>query len=209
MTFADIVRIVVRRWPIVLVITLAGAVLGGGFAARAGTTYTATSTLIINPSPTASRADLVATNSYIQSRMDSYRSMATTSKVLGPVAERLNLGGDNDVASMITVQVPTNSTMVSIAAESPNRQQAVSLSNEVVRSLSSAIREVSPSPNANAPVVQVVVLQNADDAVTRSQPPLALSIIAGLIVGLIVGVIACHVADLVNSSRRRQTVSRS
>lgn len=119
MTFADIVRIVVRRWPIVLVITLAGAVLGGGFAARAGTTYTATSTLIINPSPTASRADLVATNSYIQSRMDSYRSMATTSKVLGPVAERLNLGGDNDVASMITVQVPTNSTMVSIAAESP------------------------------------------------------------------------------------------
>lgn len=202
MTFADIIRIVVRRWPIVLAMTVAGAILGGGIAARANTDYSATASLIINPSASAARSDLSATSTYIQTRMETFRSLATTAKVLTPVRDRLNVGSDESLDSKLTVDVPTNSAIISITAQDPDRDRAVTIADSVISSLTTAIREVSPAPQGGGSIVDVAVIQGAGDGVSHGQASPVIAALIGAVIGLALSVTAVRVSELARPRRR-------
>lgn len=163
-------RLVVRRWPIILAVTVVGVLLGGLYAMRGSVTYSATAFLIINPSPTSTRSDLESTNGYIQSRMETFRTLASTAKVLSPVRHQLKMdAAGEDLGSMIAVDVPTNSSVMSITATSPDPSRAELVADTFLSSLGAAVKDVSPSQRSGEPVVEVVVVQKAADTLTRNQ----------------------------------------
>lgn len=203
MTAADVLRLVVRRWPIVVAVTLVGVALGGLYAMRSAATYSATSSLIINPSPTSTRSDLESTNAYIQSRMETFRTLASTAKVLFPVREQLKMdAAGEDLSSMISVDVPTNSSVISITATSPDPARAEVVADAVLSSLGAAVKDVSPSQRSGEPVVDVLVVQKATDAVTKNERSLTTWLGLGGLAGLTAGVGVSRVLDVVRPPRR-------
>ena len=82
MTLRDYVLIVARSWIVVVVTVIVGLVTAGILALAATPTYTASAQVLFTGHATTSGQDLAYVGNYVQSRMQTYKNLGTSTSLL-------------------------------------------------------------------------------------------------------------------------------
>lgn len=151
MTIQRCFALVQERWRTALLTSL--LVLAAAAAAIWVQTpvYQASASVFVRTGASGDVFDRTEASDYAVQRITTYADLATSPLVLDPVIEALDLHTDADsLASVLTVQIPEDSLLLTISAEDTDPEQAARIANLVAASLRtevSGLESVSgPSP---------------------------------------------------------------
>lgn len=190
----DYVQVVRRRWAIVVIATLVGALLGGAYAATEEVQYTSTSQLFVAIAD-QNGSDPLQAGQAAQQRLVSYASLATGQAVTQGVIDQLNLDETTgDVAGRITVQYPPGTVLLNITTTGDSAAQARELNGAVDDQLQAVVRRLESVPGGGTPGASLSVVDPPSEGTAGGRSSL-LMIILGLIAGLVVGTVIALVRD--------------
>src|SRR3954467_10379294 len=146
MSLNEYVAALRKRWYLLVVVALLGALAGFGYAHTKPTEYKATSKVFVSLSRGSTAQELVQGTTYTQNLIQSYAELATLPVVLNPVLDRLGMEGSvKSLSHSVTARNPLNTVIVQIAATAGTGARAADIANAVAEQLSSTITELSPS----------------------------------------------------------------
>ena len=197
MTIQRCFALVQERWRTALLASL--LVLAAAAAAIWVQTpvYQASSSVFVRTGASGDVFDRTEASDYAVQRITTYADLATSPLVLDPVIESLDLHTDADsLASVLTVQIPEDSLLLTISAEDTDPEQAARIANLVAASLRT---EVSGLESASGP--SPIHLTTVAPALPSEQParpdlPLLLgfaalaAVVAGIASALVRGALA-------------------
>jgi capsular polysaccharide biosynthesis protein len=126
---ADYGRVLRRRWPAVLALTVVGLLIAGAVIALAPKTYTATAQVSVSGLPTDTRP---AKGSGTGVDMDNEARLAQSAAVAKVAAKQLKPSPDvRQLTGSINATVPANTTLMNIACKAPTASRAAACANAV------------------------------------------------------------------------------
>lgn len=135
---ADYIRVLRRRWRVVLTFTLVGLLIAGAVLAFAPKTYTATASVALAGLPTDTRP---STGAGTGIDMDNAARLAQSSAVAQAAAKQLNPSPNvAQLTSSISVTVPSNTTLMDIACNATTASRAAACANAVAAAFLSTRR---------------------------------------------------------------------
>ena len=203
MTLRDYVLIVARSWIVVAVTVIVGLVTAGILALTATTTYTASAQVLFTGHATTSGQDLAYVGNYVQSRMQTYKNLGTSTSLLTSVAQ--TIGSDDtprELAERTDIEVSQLNTVATVSATDTTAKGAAKAANTLGAALLSAVQKIeadnAADPSARAkPSRPRPPCKGSSPAPPRSpaspsDPDIPLYLLAGLFAGLAasIGVIA-------------------
>lgn len=205
MSITDIVRLLLRRWPVILVSTVLVMLGVYGVVTTRTPVFTATTSEYFAVSSGGSGSDLAQGSNYLQDQMASFGQLATAPLVLNAVIDDLGLPMTaRQLARSITVTTPRNTVVMRIDVQSADPQRAATIANAVARELTTVVGTLSPKLASGRPLVTVQSIQNALPPTVQSAPNKRRDVGLGLLGGLIVSSIAVIAVDRLD--RRVRTV---
>lgn len=191
MEFRDYVRVVRKRWMLVVVLVLAGTAVGAVLTVLTPARYEAKTLSFVSVQSSGTIQDFAQGTTYtqniIQSFVDAIRSPAVLNAVVADPNLQLNETA-SDLADDVTATVGRNSVNIEIAVTRNDPAQAAAIADAVTASFRKQASELTrPSAGAPSPVV-VTTLTPAEvpkkPVVPDTKLNLALSTLMGLGVGL-------------------------
>jgi capsular polysaccharide biosynthesis protein len=202
-TLRDYVLIVARNWIVVAASVAVGLVMAAVVAFTTPTTYSSTAQVLFTGHASTSGQDLAYVGTYVQSRMQTYENLGTSTSVLESVADVLNSDETpQELADRTDIQVSQLDTVASVSATDTTAKGAADTANTLGGALLEAVRKLeadnAADPNAEGDgqpataTIQGVVTGKAEVPTSPSAPQTPLYLIAGLLAGIVVsiGVIA-------------------
>jgi capsular polysaccharide biosynthesis protein len=194
-TLRDYVLIVARSWIVVVVTVIVGLVTAGILALTATTTYTASAQVLFTGHATTSGQDLAYVGNYVQSRMQTYKNLGTSTSLLTSVAQ--TIGSDDtprELAERTDIEVSQLNTVATVSATDTTAKGAAKAANTLGAALLSAVQKIE-ADNAADPgatgkaepakaTVQGVITGTAEAPSSSSDPDIPLYLLAGLFAGL-------------------------
>lgn len=146
-----------KRWLLMLVLTVAGAVGAFGVARSTPPSYEATAKVFVSLSSAETPGELVQGSTYIKNVVESYAALASLPVVLDPIIKDLGLStSSRELSGAISAESPLNTNIIDIRAASGTPQMAAQLANAVAKQLAVSVTELSPSGTRQAVSVNVV-----------------------------------------------------
>ena len=203
MTLRDYVLIVARSWIVVAASVAVGLVIAGIVAFTTPTTYSSTAQVLFTGHASTSGQDLAYVGNYVQSRMQTYKSLGTSTNVLQSVSRVLGFDETpQELADRTDIQVSQLNSVASVSATDTSAKGAADTANTLGVALLKAVRKLEADhaahPNAEGDekpataTIQGVVTGKAEVPTSPSAPQVPLYLLAGLLAGITVsiGVIA-------------------
>ena len=126
--------------------------------------------------------------SYAERQVKSYVKVATTAIVLEPVIDQLGLDDTpSELAERMTVSSPTATSVIEIAVQDGDPQQATLIANSVAASLQRAVVELTPDGPDGTGLVTASVIDPAAVPTTPTSPRPATNLALGAMVGMLLG----------------------
>lgn len=203
MEFRDYLSALVHRWPLIVLLTILGAVAAFAYDSTLPTLYKSTSSVFVSTQQGETTSELVQGSTFTQANVESYARLATMPIVLDPVISDLNLDiSARALARSVSADTPLNTVIIEITVESPRSDKAALIANAVTRSLSTAVEQLSPTgPDGQSAITMATV--------TPAQPPNApfapntrFIVLTGLLVGLALGAIVALAWELLDTRVR-------
>ncbi|WP_341935624.1 polysaccharide biosynthesis tyrosine autokinase [Microbacterium sp. LWO14-1.2] len=189
-------------------IIVAGALIGGigsfGYASLQTPLFQATTSLYFALNQGTSASDLNQGSAYTQSQMLSFAQLATSSRVLDPVIEELDLDvTPRELTRSIEVSIPQSTVTLRITGIADDKDAAADLANAVAGQLILVVKDVAPKDPQGESTISAEII---DDAVapefqfTPSKPRDALlgaflGGVLGLAVAVLIGVLDTRVRN--------------
>lgn len=189
MTFQHFVAAMRRGWLLIVLFTLIGAVAGAVLTAFRSAEYNSTVSVLMSPAAPNDASELAQGASYVAAQMDTYAALVDKSAVLQPVVARDSAEGPTieELGSMISVNVPSGSTVMEITVTAENPEEAARLASSIPEALQLAITSVVPADGGGDPFVRVIEVQEpAVPSMSTTAGPLRNGFI-GALVGLVAG----------------------
>src|SRR3954449_7564034 len=124
-----------KNWPVLVGLTILGALLGGAFAAAQPVEYQATSSVFLSVKKGETTQELLQGTTYTLDTVQSYSELATMPAVLNPVIDRLNLDTTpQKLASHLSTDIRLNTVIIEVTATARSAQGAADLANAVTDS---------------------------------------------------------------------------
>ena len=178
----QLVRIVLRKWLVVGIITAVITVFAGGYAyIMLDDTYTAQSSMLVQAQDTeTSDYQNLLTG---QRLVDTYKEIAVSNRVLEELADRID---EEEVTvsslnNMISVSSVNDTLIVQLSVESMDPELSSEIANEAVN----IVQELSQEFNG---LQEVEVLDTAQVPVNPSGPNRILYVAVGILLGGMLGV---------------------
>lgn len=188
MNLVDYLRTLLRRWPLIAALAVAGLAAGLLLAQRETPMYRSTSSVLLVPEPRQSSSELVQGSNYVSNLVDSYVNVATSDLVLGPVTEELGLDiSPQGLARSVSAESPLNTLVIEIEVVNADPAEAQRIAAAVTDQLSTAAEVVSPSSGGQA-AVRLTTITEARRPSAPFSPNTRLYAAAGLLVGAGLGV---------------------
>ena len=204
MTLRSYVRVLRKRWRIIVALTLLG--LGGAAAVTMllPVTYSAQATAFVAiTAPGTDTANSNSNNSLYQSsqfalqRVKSYSDVVNSPAVLEPVIAQLNLNTTVDeLQHRVTADNPVDTVLLNVTAKDSSAAGAQRTANAVTDQLGKVIERLETSKEGTTPPVKVTTAVPASVPVAPISPRTNLNIVLGLLVGLSLGIVAAVMRDL-------------
>lgn len=191
MELRDYLRVLRKRWPILVVLTLLGGLIGAGATALMTPRYEATTQLYVavRTSSAEGASDLVQGTTFARQAVVSYVDVVTSAIVLDEVANRLGL--DEAAAQLekqIHTQTPSDSVLINITASGTDPEKVADLANTTGSVFAETVTTRIEIPDASGnSQVQIITIQPAVVPVTAASPSLPVNLAIGLALGLLVG----------------------
>lgn len=192
MDLRDYLRLLRRRWRLILLCTLLA--LGAAAAATLGQhkVYTAQVQLFVAAQDGGSSSNL--NNAYqgglfTQERVKSYVDIISSARVGGLVKDRLNLtDAPGAIASQIAASAPLDTVLINVAVSDGDPVRAQRIANAVGDVFPTVVDEIEAPTGGGPSPVKVSMVQPAALPTTPTSPRVKLNLALGLLVGLMVGV---------------------
>lgn len=193
-----------KFWWIVVVAGIVGAAGSYGYASLQTPLYQATASLYFALNQGTSASDLNQGSAYTQSQMLSFAQLASSSRVLEPVIDELDLDTTpRALARSIEVSIPQDTVTLRITGIADDADAAADLANEVAAQLIVVVKDVAPKDPAGESTITADII---DDAVTPefqftpSKPRDAalggfLGGVLGLAVAILIGILDTRVRN--------------
>lgn len=191
MELADYVATLRKRWVVLVVAILAGAIAGLGYAQTVTPQYRATTSVFVSLERGDTVSELMQGANYTQNLVTSYALLATMPAVLDPVIAELSLETTpRDLSEQVETTIPIDTAIIEISATAEGPWQAAEVANAVARHLSETVSEVSPSNLDGRSAVRLTVVAEAEAPEHPFAPDTRLLTAGGAVAGLVLGVLA-------------------
>ena len=189
MELKDYIRILRKRWIVIVALTLAGIISAGAASVLTTPLYKATTQVFVSTSQGGSASDLNAGSSFTLQRVQSYAQAVGTASVLQPVIKSLGLNVTvGELAKQVEASAPLNTVILNITVTDPDRNSAAAIANAIGETLPEIVDEIEKSDEGGESPVKVSTLQPAVVPLEAASPNNKLNLALGLLVGLALGV---------------------
>lgn len=185
------VAVLLRNWLLILLAIVLGLAAAGAVVLFSTPRYSSTAKILFSASRVDTGQDLAYAGNYVQSRMQTYKGLATTPAVLDKVIDELELEMTaSELAEDISVQTSQIDTLIGVTVEAADRRDAMLIADSVAGQLIGAVVEVenSGASEEDEPGVRGVVVGRAILPKEPSSPDVPIDLLAGLLLGAFVGV---------------------
>lgn len=124
---ADYLRVLRRRWWIVVAVTCIGTLAAAGYVVKSAKQYTATASIFVNANAATSTQAVGSRTAGIAVNMDNEAQVATSNAVAAPAAQALHTTmSPAQLVKRVSVIVPANTTLLDISCSGPTARWAAS-----------------------------------------------------------------------------------
>lgn len=184
-----------RKFFIIFIALVVGtvALLGSVFLIKPKYTSTTRIYVVSRTADSITNQDLQA-GSYL---VKDYQEVITSNEVLSSVIDKEKLSlTPNELSSMISVTIPTDTRVISISVEDDNAQEATTIANTVREVAAEKIKAVTK-------VDDVTTLEAAEVPKKPSSPNIKLNTLIGVIAGGVLAVISIIILEVLDDRVRR------
>lgn len=184
-----------RKFFIIFIALVVGtiALLGSVFLIKPKYTSTTRIYVVSRTADSITNQDLQA-GSYL---VKDYQEVITSNEVLSSVIDKEKLSlTPNELSSMISVTIPTDTRVISISVEDDNAQEATTIANTVREVAAEKIKAVTK-------VDDVTTLEAAEVPKEPSSPNIKRNTLIGVIAGGVLAVISIIILEVLDDRVRR------
>lgn len=184
-----------RKFFIIFIALVVGtiALLGSVFLIKPKYTSTTRIYVVNRTADSITNQDLQA-GSYL---VKDYQEVITSNEVLSSVIDKEKLSlTPNELSSMISVTIPTDTRVISISVEDDNAQEATTIANTVREVAAEKIKAVTK-------VDDVTTLEAAEVPKEPSSPNIKRNTLIGVIAGGVLAVISIIILEVLDDRVRR------
>ena len=184
-----------KKFFIIFIALVVGtiALLGSVFLIKPKYTSTTRIYVVSRTADSITNQDLQA-GSYL---VKDYQEVITSNEVLSSVIDKEKLSlTPNELSSMISVTIPTDTRVISISVEDDNAQEAATIANTVREVAAEKIKAVTK-------VDDVTTLEAAEVPKEPSSPNIKLNTLIGVIAGGVLAVISIIIVGVLDDRVRR------
>lgn len=184
-----------RKFFIIFIALVVGtiALLGSVFLIKPKYTSTTRIYVVSRTADSITNQDLQA-GSYL---VKDYQEVITSNEVLSSVIDKEKLSlTPNELSSMISVTIPTDTRVISISVEDDNAQEATTIANTVREVAAEKIKAVTK-------VDDVTTLETAEVPKEPSSPNIKRNTLIGVIAGGVLAVISIIILEILDDRVRR------
>lgn len=184
-----------RKFFIIFIALVVGtiALLGSVFLIKPKYTSTTRIYVVSRTADSITNQDLQA-GSYL---VKDYQEVITSNEVLSSVIDKEKLSlTPNELSSMISVTIPTDTRVISISVEDDNAQEATTIANTVREVAAEKIKAVTK-------VDDVTTLEAAEVPKEPSSPNIKRNTLIGVIAGGVLAVISIIIREVLDDRVRR------
>jgi succinoglycan biosynthesis transport protein ExoP len=195
MDIRDYLRILRKRWIIIVAMTLLGVAAAAAVTIITTPKYEASTLVYIQVQSSGSVGELAQGSSFIQSQVKSFAEVARTPSVLDPVIKSLDLTETSgELAESVAASAPLDTVNIEITVMRDSPAEAASIANAVTASFRQVVSDITQTTGAaSESQVSVSVLREAvvpNRPISPSTPRnLALGTLFGLTIGLALAIV--------------------
>ncbi len=215
MTLRDYVLVVARSWIVIVVSVAVGLVTAGVIAFTATTKYTSSAQVLFTGHATTSGQDLAYVGNYVQSRMQTYKNLGTSTSMLESVAGAIGTDeSPRELADRTDISVSQLNTVATVTAKDTTAKGAAETANTLAGALVETVRNLeadnaeqqgaSDEGEANA-TIQGVITGTAEAPSSPSDPDIPLYLLAGLLAGLVVSILVVALREVLRGETSAST----
>jgi capsular polysaccharide biosynthesis protein len=186
----DYLVLVARNWIILAVTAGVGVATAGVLILVATPQYESTTQVVFTAKNAANGRDMAYAGTYVQSRIQTYKDLATSPTVMASVIDELDLDeSSSGLADRTEVEVSQLDTVVELSVEDESAKTAARIADQVAAALIGAVGrlETADRPTEETPNIEGVVVGPAEVASSPADPNWKLYLLSGLAAGLLVG----------------------
>jgi capsular exopolysaccharide synthesis family protein len=202
MELKRLVRILRKRWILIVAFTLLGVVGGAAAALLTPVQYESSTRVFVAAQIQigSTPGDLVQGNNFVVQRLPYYLEVATSPRVLDPVIASLGLNESAvDLTQRVTATTQPGSAVIEIAALASTAGAAQQLAQAVSESFTDVvINQLETPADGSASPVTVGVLDPAVAPDNPALPLLYLNLAVGLVIGLLGGFLIALILGLLD-----------
>lgn len=188
MELSDYLRILRKRWIVIVALTLVGLACGAGATILSTPKYQASTLVFLYVQSAGTVNDLASGSTFAQNQVKSYAEAVSTPRVLDPAIQSLGLDEDaSTLAQSVSASAPLDTVNIQITVERESPTEAAAIANAVTTSFRQVIAEITQPANGEASQVSVSVLRDATVPNVPISPSTTLNLALGLLAGLVVG----------------------
>lgn len=206
MDLRSYMRLLIRRWPVFVIVTIVVGGLLGGASFLIKPVYTAETEVLFSPQTdsdsTTDERRLGAL--YVSERIANYAALVTSESVVEPVIRSLGL--DMSVAELedeISVEIPTGTTLLRISVTNDTATGAADIAGALAAELPTAVADVENAATVAASPVVTATIQPASPPTQRTSPNVRLNLIVAALLGLFAGLLVAVLVDNFDNRVRR------
>ncbi len=185
----DYLRILRKHWFAILALTVLGTGAGVAYSMLATPVYTASAKVFVSTSGSSSVADLAQGNSFTQQRVKTYADLVTTSAVLQPTIDALELPMSvSELRGSLSASTPLNTTVIDVTVTNADPVFAAVLAGATSEQLIETVEEIETTDPLEGSPVRLSVVQEPEVPTVPTSPNSKLNAALGLMLGLALGV---------------------
>ncbi len=191
MDLREYVVLLARHWIVLAAAVAAGLVTAGIAIFVVTPQYESTAQVVFTAQNAGGGQDVAYAGNYVQSRMQTYKDLATSPVVLASALGELDSDRSTDsLADDTSIEVSQIDTVIGISVMDPDAADAAQAANAIAASLIAKVTELETgqTPTADTPRIVGEIVGPAEEESDPATPKVWLYLLAGLFAGLLVGI---------------------
>lgn len=177
-----------KFWWMIVLVAAVGAAGSYGYASLQPAMFQATTSLYFALNQGTSASDLNQGSAYTQSQMLSFAQLVTSSRVLDPVIEELDLDTTpRALARSIEVSIPQSTVTLRVTGMAEDSEAAADLANAVAEQLIVVVQDVAPKDPQGASTITAEIIDDAVPPPFQFSPNKPRDALLGAFLGGILG----------------------
>ena len=201
MELKDYIRVIRKRWQIIVAVTLvvlAGAALATALSPKV---YEAQTQLFVSTAGSSDSSALLSGSNFTQERVISYADVITTPNVLDPVIKTLHLNTTAaSLETQITATVPLNTVLIQVAVRNTNPRVAAEVADAVGTQFTQTVAQLESVNKGQSSPVKVTVVSAPTVPTSPVSPQPIRNLGLGVVLGLLLGLGLALLRDLLDTT---------